>query len=49
MTITPDKELEAIRQVMELLAPFPPQARKRILGYVTHFLKARVETPREGA
>lgn len=32
--MTAEKELEAIRQIMALLAPFAPPARKRILGYV---------------
>ena len=37
--MTPESELEAIRKIMELLAPFPPRGRQRILGFVKHFLK----------
>lgn len=37
--MTAEEELETIRKIMELLGPFSPRARQRILGYVKHFLK----------
>lgn len=40
MTQAAEKELDTIRQIMELLEPFPPRARTRILGYVKHFLRS---------
>lgn len=42
-----EKELEAIKAVMDILSPFQPPARKRIMGYVSHYLKSpvRAETP----
>lgn len=38
-----EKELETIRKIMDLLAPFQPRSRQRILGYVKHFLKSPQE------
>jgi hypothetical protein len=35
-----EKELEAIRAIMDTLTPFTPRARQRILGYVKHFMRS---------
>jgi hypothetical protein len=38
--INPEQEIEAIRKITEILSPFQPPARHRILGYIKHFMKA---------
>jgi hypothetical protein len=40
MNTTAEEELAAIKQIMLTLEPFNPRARRRIMGYVQHYLKS---------
>jgi hypothetical protein len=40
-----EKELDAMKRIIELLQPFAPPARHRILGWVKHFMKSPAAGP----